>query len=352
MKDYLVEGLKKVENIRNKGLSIYDEIEVGDNDLWLTSPELSAILNQKLVGKSLDGLPLRTRSKVAKQLTCDALGFLVPSSFIKVQPRFSGLLFDTYVQKSNNLQVWNEELDAERRYVLIRLDENNIICKIKVVTGSDLAILDTTGTLTQKYQARLVPGDNPTELISIVDTDRFPQRFELQEGNIDLSCDSPIDEPSISKLLTINQIFKLLKDLVGKSFIDSGRDQERNRGGELHKLVCAALGYKKYLDNGQFPDIKHQILEIKLQTSPTIDLGLVSPNSDSNLDIEKIDAKNIRHCDVRYAIFYAEIINSIVLIKNIYLITGKDFFKRFPQFGGKILNKKIQIPLPKNFFDS
>lgn len=90
---------------------------------------------------------------------------------------------------------------------------------------------------------------------------------------------------------------------------------------------------------------------MKLQTSPTIDLGLVCPDSQSYLDIEQIGNHQIRHCDVRYAIFYGHIENGFVHITSLYLTTGEDFFKQFEKFGGKVLNRKIQIPLPRNFFD-
>src|ERR1019366_2849728 len=116
------------------------------------------LLNRGLAGLSLARLPLRTRTKVVKTQVCRALGYPVPSSFRKTQPRFPGQFFDTYVQKSNNLQVWNEELSPTRRYVLIRLSSADVVTKVKVVTGDTLAKLDTTGTLTQKYQARCIPG--------------------------------------------------------------------------------------------------------------------------------------------------------------------------------------------------
>ena len=349
MNKLLKSVLKKRENIKNSCLSIYSPIEIGDTHLWYTSSELTEILNQELVGKSFAGLKIRTRSKVAKSYTCEALGYPIPDSFIKVKPRFQGQRFDTYVQKSNNLQVWNEELDLERRYVLIRTNEADIVTKVKVVTGSDLAILDTTGTLTQKFQARLVLGNTKTELISSIDTENLSQILRSQEG-IDLSLDTPIAEPTNDKLLSIETIYNKLKVLVGTQFKDAGHIQERNRGGELHKIASKALGYKSHRDDGRFPDIKHQLLEIKLQTSPTIDLGLVCPDSQAVLDIERVSGRTIRHCDVRYALFAATIQNEIVTIKNFYLTTGESFFIRFPQFGGKVLNKKIQIPLPKNFF--
>ncbi|MDX5999705.1 restriction endonuclease [Shewanella oneidensis] len=341
-------GLIKVDNITRSGLTIYDRIRTGDQQFWLTSEELSAVLNLRLKGTSFYGLAIRTRSKVAKELVCNALGYKVPSSFVKCQPRFSGQMFDTYVQKSNNLQVWNEELDVERRYVIIRTDENDIITQVKVIAGSDLAVLDTTGTLTQKFQARLTLSDQKMELISHFDTLNI-QKI-LAPISLNLEIDSPVSQPQNGKLLPIGECFRRLSKIVGCSFTDAGRTQERNRGAALHALVCKALGYTDYRDNGQFPDIKHQLLEVKLQTSPTIDLGLVCPNSQANLDIEQLGLQQIRHCDVRYAIFYGYIVNGLVHITNLYLTTGEDFFNRFEQFGGKVLNKKIQIPLPRDFF--
>jgi len=111
------------------------------------------------------------------------------------------------------------------------------------------------------------------------------------------------------------------------------------------------LGYTDYRDDGQFPDVRHQLLEVKLQTSPTIDLGLVRPDSEEALDVPKVKGQQIRHCDVRYALFYATTDGQIVTLTHLFLTTGEKFFTRFPQFQGKVLNKKLQIPLPANFFD-
>jgi hypothetical protein len=137
---------------------------------------------------------------------------------------------------------------------------------------------------------------------------------------------------------------------VGKTFSDLGSDQERNRGGYLHKLVCENLGYQSYKDNGQFPDVRHQLLEVKLQTSPTIDLGLVTPDSTELLDILPISGIKIRHCDVRYAIFCASTDGKKVKIENLILSSGQAFFSRFARFEGKVVNRKIQIPLPSKIF--
>jgi hypothetical protein len=339
-----------VEAIRRSGLTIHDAIEIGDPKLWIPSPELQSLLDSELRGLSLTGLPLRTRSKVVKQRLCQILGYPVPKAFKKTTPRFLGQFFDTYVQKSNNLQVWNEQLAPARRYVLIRVSDADVITRAKVVTGDVLAKLDTAGTLTQKYQARCIPGKTTTELISPLDTNRL--QIYVSADVVFSKMTAPVQHPSAGELLSITSIFARLKPLIGKHFTDAGHDQERNRGGVLHRLACAALGYRGYQDDGQFPDIRHQLIEIKLQTSPTIDLGLVRPDSTEAIDIPQIQNKQIRHCDVRYAVFYARTDGRRVTLTHLILTTGEDFFGRFPQFQGKVLNKKLQIPLPGDFFET
>src|SRR5262245_28487827 len=98
------------------------------------------MLNAHLTGISLVGLPLRTRSKVVKAHVCEAMGYPTPLSFQKTQPRFPGQNFDTYIQKSNNLQIWNEEIAPARRYVIIRVSAADKILGVKVVTGETLAV--------------------------------------------------------------------------------------------------------------------------------------------------------------------------------------------------------------------
>lgn len=337
------------KTISHSGLSIYDTIEIGDPRLWIPSPELETLLDSGLRGLSLAGLPLRTRSKVVKEQVCRILGYPVPATFKRTKPRFPGQCFDTYIQKSNNLQVWNEELAPTRRYVLIRVSAGDLIERVKVVTGDTLAFLDTTGKLTQKYQARLIPGEAASELVTAEDTVRL-KPFVSEKGLSEIASSSPIEHPSAGVLLPLKAIYERLSMLVGQGFPDAGHDQERNRGAELHRLVCKSLGYSDYRDDGSFPDVRHQLLEVKLQTSPTIDLGLVRPNSEDALDVPHINGQQIRHCDVRYALFYAKTDGKRVTLTNFYLTTGEAFFNRFPQFQGKVLNKKLQIPLPAEFF--
>jgi len=225
-----------------------------------------------------------------------------------------------------------------------------VITCVKVVTGDTLALLDTTGTLTQKYQAHCIPGSTPSELVAKFDTTRLRP---FVSDRVDLkTVATPVSHPQAGQLLPIAAIYLRLRPLVGATFADTGYDQERNRGAALHRLVCERLGYASYQDDGQFPDVRHQLLEVKLQTSRTIDLGLATPASTDPLDVPQIKNKIIRHCDVRYAVFYGRTDGTRVTITHFILSTGEVFFTRFRQFRGKVLNKKLQIPLPSNFFDS
>jgi hypothetical protein len=74
-------NMNYLHNISKSGLSIYDSIEIGDNDLWIPTPELELLLNDNLQGVSLSGLPLRTRSKVVKEKVCQSLGYPTPKTF-------------------------------------------------------------------------------------------------------------------------------------------------------------------------------------------------------------------------------------------------------------------------------
>jgi hypothetical protein len=135
--------------IAKSGRTIYDLLH-DSSEYLLTSSELEAVLRKGLLGLDLN-YPLRTRLRVLKSKVCEVLGYPIPASFKKSKPRFPGQDFDTYVQKSNNLQIWNEEILPTRRYVIIRLDEKSTVVGVRVVTGETLAALDTTGIIRNQH---------------------------------------------------------------------------------------------------------------------------------------------------------------------------------------------------------
>jgi hypothetical protein len=78
---------KFIDNISRKKISIYDKINVNDAKLWIPTDELEKIFNKNLIGFSLNGLALRTRSKVLKAKVCEVLGYPIPDSFKNVAQR-------------------------------------------------------------------------------------------------------------------------------------------------------------------------------------------------------------------------------------------------------------------------
>lgn len=333
------------KNIYASGLSIYDRIDPEDDYLYIPTVCLEKILSDAMVGLSLAGLPLRTRSKVVKEEICKALGYPIPKSFIKTQPRFFGQNFDVYTQKRLNVQIWNEEVDASRRYVFLRVNENDVITSVRVITGDLLVQYDRTGTLTQKFQARMLQY-----------ADNFCSRYDtiavsdwIIDGHTTLERIDPNQFPRRTQLLRITEIYNRLLPMVGRSVRYLDAVQERNRGAELHAMICDHLGYSYFDDDGTYPDIANQLLEVKLQTSPTIDLGLHSP-IDGKV-IAQVDDMTFYSQDIRYAIFNGVVQGDRVYLRNLYLVTGDEFTKFFPLFQGKGTNKKIQLPLPYDFFD-
>ena len=295
---------RTVQAIRASGLSIYDSL-TDHPELYFETGALEQVLTKALRGFDLN-YAMRTRSKIVKSAVCEALGYPIPLRFRRCQPRFLGQNFDTYVQKSNNLQIWNEQVSALRRYVLIRVDDNQIVTRVRVVTGQVIAAYDKTGTLTHKYQARSRRFVTGSCLVSKSDTPNTVEKLRTKAA---------IVTPG---MLPIRALYGKLVSLAGATLVNPGIDQERNRGWALHEIVCRKLGKCAWSDSGQFPDVPDQLLEIKLQTAPTIDLGLVCPDSTEAI----ADSPAFHHCDVRYAIFYGVADGNTVRLDHLILTTG------------------------------
>lgn len=71
-----------------------------------------------------------------------------------------------YVQQSNNLQIWNDEISPTRRYAVLGMNPGNRVVAVRVIEGTQLAGFDKTGTLTSKYQAKRRAGRTASALVS------------------------------------------------------------------------------------------------------------------------------------------------------------------------------------------
>lgn len=332
--------------IRRSGTTIYSPASAVDSATYYDIKSLEARLRQNLQGLKLDQ-PLRTRSKVAKAAVASAMGYPVPASFSKTHPRFPAQNLDIFVQKSTNLQIWNEEIDPERRYAIIQVDESDAVTTVRVVTGEALAMLDKTGTLTSKFQAARAEGRQGSKLVSQSDTPAFLSA--LRPADSIRHPPAAHHPPTAGNILTAAAVYERLLGLVGSTFEDPGITNERGRGTILQRLACSQLGLDGYAEAGQFPDVLSQALEVKLQLSPTVDLGLVSP--DSSAPAAEV-GHGLSHSDCRYAVFYGTRSGDRIRLTDVVVATGQDFFSEFRRFEGLVQNRKLQIPLPAGFFDA
>lgn len=346
-KDIIRSAEEKRQNISNSSYTIYDPITPKDCKLWLSDNELEYLLRKELKGKSYKGLPNRTRSKVINQDICKALGYPVPKSFKRVHPRFLCQNFDKYAQQSTNLQIWNEEISPTRRYCLIILDNDKIVINVVVMSGCTLQKFDTTGKLTTKYQANLINNNLSSTLLSRDDTKDLKSHFGNYNNH---HSTDPGDFPKVNEVMGIEEVYDRLSSLLGTSYKVTGN--ERKDGNLLQSLVYKKLNYSKYNENGQLPDLMNQLIEVKRQTSPTIDLGLFKPNDSDILNIPAINGYSPKVKDIRYAIFYCDVDdeNKRMTINKLLVVTGTDFFCHFHLFDGNKQNKKIQMHLNKDLW--
>ena len=348
--DYLKSALVRAEAIHRAHIDIYEPLLPNRAELFFPDEELKVLLSVSLSNEPLSG-PIRTRSKLAKRMVSRAMGYEPPPSFRKDRPRFPGQDLDVFVQASNNLQIWNQELSPERRYVLIRPGDGGTVKAVRLVRGKQLALWDNTGTLTSKFQARRCHGQQGSKLVSPRDTANFEgvlQPRALPRSALALQRSG--NSPTPKNVLPIADIHRRLLPLIGQRLPATGAEQDRVRGESLQETVSHALGLGHYENHGQWPDIVSQALEIKLQTSPTIDLGLVLPTDES--PAHDLDPK-LGHCDARYLIAYGDLDDmGATTITEIVVVTGADFFLEFIQFGGLVQNKKRQIRLPNRLFET
>lgn len=338
--------------IQESGLTIYDRLDPLD-DAWIPSAVLEQLLGQRLRGLEVGHLPNRTKSKAMKVAACRAMGYPVPKSFEKTMPKLPGQHLEVMTLKAMNVQLYNEEISFDDfvRYALVEQCEDGTVGRVRVIDRDTLLSFDTTGTLTLKYQARLAKGSATDNFFS-----EHRDTLEMAENvrdSVELtSWETPVDAPASGMLMSLGTLKEKLAPLVGMSFPDPGADQERRRGEALHKLICQRLGYQVYADRGTFPDIPHQLLEVKLQTSGTIDLGTCAPDSDAELSMAPIAEHQPRHLDVRYAVVFADTDGGEVTISKVCITTGREFFSVFNRTGGLGVNSKRQIALSKDFFDA
>ena len=356
-----------------------DSLFTEDEILELTTPILNQVIPHDLSNVQ--------KSQWAKLQTIELLGYQRPSGLRTKQakqskPKFIHQLFDIFVQSSRNLQVWNYvpysdtiipgewNVESESpyrykdcRYLLVFHNPEGVILKTAIVSGNKLAKWDTTGTQTIKWQAsarRSYRNEISSQIIvSPIETlnskiSAYMQhpleeksRFIVQESQ---NPQSPLikQPPTPAFFLTHNEIAQALRTLVGTEFANLGTGQERSTGQTLEKEIIKALGYQSYqqTDTGNYPDLLHQLIEVKFQFRDTIDLGKHLPTDP--LPIKAPWNKwGISPREIRYVVALMEqgVYNNFV-VDSIVITSGEKFNEYFSISEGT--NFKIQIPIPSS----
>ncbi len=129
--------------------------------------------------------------------------------------------------------------------------------------------------------------------------------MDLEDG------DPLVNAPAEPRLLfTMQEVAILLKPLMGLAAPrdDTNRILEvRPKGHWFEFEVAKLLGYHYPPGSGFFPDLRHQLLEVKHHTgkSVTIDFGHHHPGSKTVVDARWNENTRARICDIRYLIALA-----------------------------------------------
>ncbi len=354
-----------------------DSLFTEDEILELTTPILNQVIPHNLSNVQ--------KSQWVKFQIIELLGYQRPSGLRTKQarqskPKFIHQLLDIFVQSSRNLQVWNYvpysntvisgewNIESESpyrykdcRYLLVLHNPEGLILKTAIVSGNKLAEWDTTGTQTIKWQAsarRSYRNEISSQIIvSPVETlenkiGAYMQqpiekksRFIIQESQ-DLQSPLIKQPPTPAFFLTHNEIAQALRTLIGTEFANLGTGQERSMGQTLEKEIIKALGYQSYqqTDTGDYPDLLHQLIEVKFQFRDTIDLGKYLPTDPLSIKAPWNEWE-ISPREIRYIVALIEqSIYDNFIVDSIVITSGEKFNEYFSISEGT--NTKVQISLP------
>ncbi len=358
MADFKIAPLDKNDVINGEMLAKKLECLIGQQFPLVNKPRTDGSTLRKLLVKTLDD---------GSVMLADKNDYTVIPPKGKGMPRLLACLCDSYIVTSGdvyNLQVWNRFPNAEAdlvvykngmpsikcsdiRFIFVRIDvATHLICSIIVATpGYIVGKFGPFGVPTIKYQMiisdlkrfRIVNDDESCFFRS--DT-RIMTRYTTHDY---VSPESKIsDSPSLGRILSLDCIKKMVVDALIGTRLDAV--DTKTRGQALERIVANLLGYdSKDALVGGYPDIPNQLLEIKVQDSPTVDLGKYSPTNPIVLD----GRLGISTEDVRYLIALTD---KTGVIEGLILSPGACLRETFNFVSGTSF--KCQRSIPMSFFDA
>lgn len=340
----------------------------------LSSPEDLAERLKGLIGEKfcLSGKPKTDGSNFRKMITNYLLHEYMPEGaeeFEIIPPKKKGVpaflreYIDTYIVTSGasyNLQVWNRNpnsasvqvdlkngealLASDVRFVLGKIGKDGTIESIVIMMPDYIEnTFGKFGKPTIKQQL-IISNKKRQEIIKkgslVIKKEKLPKEVIAHRSErIDLNV-SIKDDPK--KVFPISFLDKQITDRLLGEKLDISLSTKQ-RGQQLERLVAYRLGYKNDCEalDGGYPDIRNQMLEVKVQDSPTIDLGRYSPQFE-----EQITA-DFTTRSIRYLIALTNASDGS--IDGLILCPGEELGKNFTYVAEKSF--KCQRSISMNFFD-
>lgn len=274
---------------------------------------------------------------------------------------------DTYIVTSGtsyNLQVWNRNPSCESvqieyaggeqlntgdiRYILVKINpREHTIHSIAILTPEYIVEkFGMFGKQTIKHQ--LIISESSRQFV-LSKKDRilyYPDdnRVGKNKNRDNISQFNIHENPTSKSLLPLSSIKNIVvNQFIGHTVLAAAT---KTRGQLLEKKFAVALGYNlgdNELLAGGYPDIKNQALEVKIQDSPTIDLGRYSPAFEEGvIGCDRFTTKNIRY-------FIALTNPSSGIIEGAILCPGNKLGSHFSYVPEKSF--KCQRSIPMSFFE-
>jgi len=347
----------------------------------LTDPNTLADNLSELIGKpfNITGKTRTDGSNIRKLIAATLEEYSLPEfaeegEYEIVPPKRKGVpkivreFIDTFIVTtgtSYNLQVWNripasnslllkyesgESLHCnDVRFIFVRIDiAKAVIASIVILTPEYIEEkFGKFGKPTIKHQllistkARAAIYESEDKILSFPDSNKLSYYIT---HDYKPPKSGMVKEPELKQLYSIPLLKKMIAErLIGQK-LDSAAT--KNRGQALERMVLELLGYetkKNKLLYGGFPDIKNQLLEVKVQDSPTVDLGKFSPEREEIV----IAKKNLTTFDVRYLIALTD--PKTEIIEGIILSPGEKLGRLFSYVSDQSF--KCQRAIPMAFFD-
>lgn len=342
----------------------------------LTSEELQNVL-RPLVGTTFipTHRPRTDGSRIRKLISSMVQPHTTNASegtFTIIPPRKKGVpkvlseLIDTYIVSTGdkyNLQIWNRNpigknplvtydnndriTPQDIRLVMVKIDvTREIISSIVILTPDYIEqrfgkfgkeTIKNQLLIHDKCRNSIIQSDE--RILFYDDTQKVKS---LSVSHPDLSSIQSTDSPTRNTLMPLSEI----KDIVAMNLIGVTLEapDTKTKGQLLEKKVIQLLGlHEDSRLAGGFPDVPQQLLEVKVQDSPTVDLGRYSPQFEEIID-ENLD---ITTRDVRYLIALTNKLSN--KIEGIILSSGDSLDSVFTYISD--VNYKCQRSIPMNFFD-